>query len=1747
MKKNVFAVLAIFICQLVVGQNDLPELVMPSPTAFQLTKYGNVPVNECSGRITPSISLYEYKAGKLNLPISLNYVGNGVKVDQLSSWTGINWNLNAGGVITRMVRDLPDEAGKVNYRILHSIDDLQKFNLIDGNENVIHLNYLESFGCYDTQADIFNFNFLNYSGSFYLDEELKPRLANYEQELEISEPSYNPDEGFTEFIIKTPDGIQYYFGGSTATERTINNPGSESEITANTAFYLYKIIHPLGDEIHLVYEREQEPYFVRLSQSFYINKLIERGTTECSPDNFTLKTDYAQPTLNVQRILNGKYLRKIYSDRSNYEVYLNSVPSLYGCDYIRVLKGIDILDKATGYDIKKIEFEYIADENRFFLEKVSLNGKNPYISGEESSEEYSMIYNDPEGLPNRLSLSQDHLGYFNGKNNVTLLPKNASVHFDDLNSVLANREPDFIYSSKGTLTKLIYPTGGYTEFEYEATQVDATDNYMDNIVSLQTYSSYEGLIPDTKLLDSYMIGVGELNDEGVIDGSLITQDITLSINVNSDENVNHHYIIYIRLKDLTTNSEESNYFVLAPDRTLYSENFTFNLKENHSYNVELELEPDVESQSTPSFVYATARFSYVRERSVSGEPSGLGIRIKRIKDYPDNNSEPVIKRFYYKKAIDLNSSLDDATAINNLKTYAYITSSMDDCIVGGTNTHFYIIFDYVIAHLQSSTLNNLFPTSDNCWLYENVTISYGGDDFENGGVEKNFNVKNANYPYTFYFEDGMYSPKKIFECYRENNDMYNGKLKRETYLKKGENDLLYKIREEEYNYVEIQGYDDCITSMIIKRIYSPFELPTYNTMRGLYIGLYRSLFIRSELESITLTDYIDPILVGADDSPIYSRVKTEKIFKYGRFAGLPTEILNLSSKDDKVIKTRTYYSNSSSSVGANDTEIDNYDRLYFSHIYSTPIKIEKYLGDYFNLPEAPEDELVDEFLDSIVGPIKISTQKTIYGDNLLPQKVQSSFGENPLEDKLYYHQYDDYGNPLELSKANDQSVFYVWGYKDTYPIAKIENTTEPDLSSAQTILDDVKSASDIENSAIREDILRTNLELLRLALPGAMVTTYTYDPPYGISSVTDPNGVSTFYNYDNFGRLSEVRDKEHNILKTHEYFIGKSANANKAPFLTVMLDTIKIQALGGESSFEIISNLIWQVSVDKDWISLDKTEGWFSDQVTFNVDNYLGTENRTATITLTAGEGITRTINITQYAPYINSEHNNSIIYDFNSHSTDFSVISNVNWTMSNIPNWVSISPTSGEDRLVVYSITKNTGTSQRTATITLSGNGATEEIIITQTGQELEASTQNVLIDWEGTLRTIAINSNLSWNVTSQPSWLTVSPASGTNDATISLSVEDNELIEEPRTGTLVIKGADQTLNINVTQEPPPILTVSPTSYNFPYDGGSKVILVNSNLSYTISKNKSWISISKSGDTGSGSFTISCIKNPTTSIQSGTVTVTGGGISRTITVTQTGPSLSISPTSLSYATSGGTKTVAVTSNTNWTISDNQSWISTSITSGSDNNSFNITLTNNSTGAIRTGTVTVSGGGLSRTVSISQSGDYLSITPTSLSYGALSSSKTVSVSTNGSWYASSIPSWITVSPFSGTGSSTLTVTSTANTITSSRSESFVIYGSSGTSKTISVAQVGAYLNIDKTIIGFALAGGSNTFSISSNINWTISSNVSWITLSPVAGTGNNTITVNCSFLRSGSRTGTITINAGSITKTISVIQENIVF
>ena len=377
------------------------KIIPPSPTAYELGKYGQIPVGYFTGTPNVSVPLYNYKAGKLSLPVSLSYNSNGIQVDQLSSNVGLGWSLNAGGVITRIIKDEPDEESN------------RLFPEEDIHENIFSPMALEFFGKgamdgADTEADLFMFNFNGYSGKFVYDNDKNIVLMPY-QNIKIV-PFYNNDNdnGYT---IITPDGVKYVFSEIERTQHYSQQTGRQGEIPQITAWYLSKIIHPDGDQVNLFYETDSYSYTTSISQSH----LKSTTSNYCSGDAQCEDYNDIITNINKSNITQWKKLTEINSNNPiNGKILLNWNQTHPDVSSYRLISDIEIRNNKNDI-IESYNFDYLTTKKkRIFLEKITF--KNP-------AKHYSFEYIEPEKLCERNSYSQDYWGYFNDANNNFFVPK----------------------------------------------------------------------------------------------------------------------------------------------------------------------------------------------------------------------------------------------------------------------------------------------------------------------------------------------------------------------------------------------------------------------------------------------------------------------------------------------------------------------------------------------------------------------------------------------------------------------------------------------------------------------------------------------------------------------------------------------------------------------------------------------------------------------------------------------------------------------------------------------------------------------------------------------------------------------------------------------------------------------------------------------------------------------------------------------------------------------------------------------------------------------------------------------------------------------------------------------------------------------------------------------------------------------------------------------------------------------------
>ena len=477
-------------------------------------------------------------------------------------------------------------------------------------------------------------------------------------------------------------------------------------------------------------------------------------------------------------------------------------------------------------------------------------------------------------------------------------------------------------------------------------------------------------------------------------------------------------------------------------------------------------------------------------------------------------------------------------------------------------------------------------------------------------------------------------------------------------------------------------------------------------------------------------------------------------------------------------------------------------------------------------------------------------------------------------------------------------------------------------------------------------------------------------------------------------------------------------------------------------------------------------------------------------------------------------------------------------WEIENEIDWISTSPTSGSSSASVnVGVTENkSGDDARTGIFYLKSNVSDWKyetpISVTQAGATPIISLSKSEIDFAGTpnSETITVTANCSWSASSSANWLTVSQ----KDNTITLAVTANES-NSNRTGTISVVhyGTTNTSQKITVRQVPASINASTESLVFNNTASSVNVTINAEASWTVASSASWIDISPaSGESGTSTMKVSVSPNTSTSERTGYVNLSIGGSQRIqIPVRQRGIYIETEESELSFNAAGGSQNLSVLSNTNWSVSSTPSWITVSPSQGEGDGSVKVTASDNPYTANRSGVIHLTQTGLSIdvAVSVSQAGKTFNVNTTVLNFEDKQSMQTINIQTDGTWTASASESWITISPTSDSGNSTLSVTVSENTSDDERSGQIVVV-MADKSVTINVIQKGKYFTVSNNLLTYTSKGGVIDVSISTNDSWSakVEDGSTWLTLSKTSGTGNVDVKVTASDNASvNSRTATL--------------------
>ncbi len=264
----------------------------------------------------------------------------------------------------------------------------------------------------------------------------------------------------------------------------------------------------------------------------------------------------------------------------------------------------------------------------------------------------------------------------------------------------------------------------------------------------------------------------------------------------------------------------------------------------------------------------------------------------------------------------------------------------------------------------------------------------------------------------------------------------------------------------------------------------------------------------------------------------------------------------------------------------------------------------------------------------------------------------------------------------------------------------------------------------------------------------------------------------------------------------------------------------------------------------------------------------------------------------------------NSINLQASASSTgNFDITSNIDWTAVSSQTWLKLNKTSGNGNTnIIITADENTSTSTRNATISISGNGVNSQVInviqeATAIGLVLNVSLDVIKLTEKASNSTIVtVTSNTSWTATSDQQWITLDKYSGSGNADVKIIVEENTLTNS-RSGKITISGvgvASKIINVSQSGIESMISIAQDKITILAMDDGTKFIDLNSNTSWTATKNSSWISLSKENGSGNAKIMLTATENKDTTVRNATITIFANQLpSINVNITQLGAKIS--------------------------------------------------------------------------------------------------------------------------------------------------------------------------------------------------------------------------------------------------------------
>jgi hypothetical protein len=1140
-------------------QPQLPTILPPTPEAAAITKVGQLGSSPYSGSTSASIPLYEIKMKGFSVPVALNYAGNGTKVDEIPGRTGMGFALSPSGVVSRSVHGLPDEKADR----LHPNPDFP-------TANAATLDYLNKMAGplsanvsnYDSEPDEFRFSAPGISGKFIIKDDGSILQIPYSNVKIVMNGSIGKTGSLNSFTIINTNGVKYFFGGSSATEQTVTHTNTGNFLSSvqvlKTGFFLTRIEAPNGDAVNFFYTaittntKPGVSYSIRNANNTGNNMNCLYGMGSCDPNysqygSALSSVGYNTWYLSSLSATNATQVNFGYENRPDASsdnrlktIYIAS--NGYAKNYELIYADINYTGSLNNYGVFSSMSSY---NKRFYLKEVKTITNSYLETGVADTLKYTMDYEDPEGVPNRFSCAQDHHGYFNGKNNLTLLPASYITGEPNSSNALANRSPDGNFAKKGMLKRITYPTGGMEEIEYEPNTV-AVDELVNTTILLSASGPGSG-IASPLVYQTSVVSVLRNHDANLFMSAVYPPDCETNPNCPAAPGPNTRDLIKVEVINTGTNTS----IFTKVSRYYQNENHTISLLAGNNYKLKLTVYGMNVSGFAELRVDTAVTLTYITTNKEEA-----GVRVKSIASFDPVTNKTTRKHYRY-GTIQNNISTGYTIFSPKYMTYSLIQEMcptvQGTCLNCAKKCYF--------KTLAANSGGALYLFDGNHIAYKTITES-DDEGFANGGTETHYTV----------YSSGIGVPVMGYDNNNLPNNTYTT-LEGTVNATKIYNSAKNPVREQ-FSYYKLDSASQQLftahavtTNYMLGGLFYEVPVPYGEVFEMFNVGRYQYKSAWIQLDSTVTIDY--------DQNGQSLRSKTG--YAYGNPVNTaPVSVTTKNSTDNVIAVTTTY--------PTDYPAVPPYNSMAAANIIGQPVTV-----------TTQQDAVQMQ---------KVTTDYMhVTGNIFEPQLIKTQRGTNAEENRIRYYSYDGKGNALELSKENDIRISYIYGYGQQYPVAEVKNASVNEVaftsfeesdkgnwtyngaenvtsamtgnqswnlatcnitktglttSKAYIVTCWAKNGTITVNGGSGTALMTRNgftlyqfniasgnssvtisgtatIDELRLHPADAKMVSYTYRPNVGATTISSVNNQVLYYNYDGEGRLLVIRDVDQNIVKQFDY------------------------------------------------------------------------------------------------------------------------------------------------------------------------------------------------------------------------------------------------------------------------------------------------------------------------------------------------------------------------------------------------------------------------------------------------------------------------------------------------------------------------------------------------------------------------------------------------------------------------------------